>query len=580
MTMKRNRFVIWPVFVLAAAAAFAADREETSSGKKIIEYGWDVPTLEYIADNISAMEQRPFDGIIFKLAGGNNVLEPQADGEGRFEADLKAAPRVSWNAFTDNFVLMLAASDQDWFSDAHWENITRRAARMACIGRHARCKGVCFDPEPYGTNPWSYLTAAHVREKTFAEYRAMARRRGAQFIMAIERELPAPKVLTFFLLSTFRDLMLPMDEALRLERLSRDRYALLAPFLEGMLTASSAGTEFIDGNESAYYYTEAQEYFAAYHTVTQRASYLVAPEFWPLYRDKVRMGQALYMDYYYDLRNNKTLGAYMTPAQQARWFEHNAHHALHTADTYVWCYSESMDWWQDRDIPSGAEAALRNARRAIDTGQPLAFELAPIIAAAAEKRERDQEGGVLVRRTAWIPRLPDSIAPPAVDGVLDDAAWREGVALESFVPPVNHPAPVAAQTEARMLHDDAGIYIGARCHYPAGSKAAQKEQLQAVFKPLGRRDTLCRVILTPDGKVTVENASAEACRGAAKDGADAWTAEVFLAWEAFEISGLSPRLRLRGNIGRRSGEDGAITAWRSVRDNLGEPRSMGSWYFR
>ena len=60
------------------------------------------------------------------------------------------------------------------------------------------------------------------------------------------------------------------------------------------------------------------------HTVTQRARYLVGSEYWHLYRDKVRVGQALYMDYYYDLRKNQTLGAYLAPEEQAQWFEHNA----------------------------------------------------------------------------------------------------------------------------------------------------------------------------------------------------------------------------------------------------------------
>ena len=173
----------WFAMLLAAALSVAGScavcaEAGPSSGKKLIEYGWDVPTLEYVADNLSAMEDRPFDGIIFKLSGGSNVLEPQADPAGRFLSDLNVAPRVSRNTFTDNFVLMWSASDQDWFSDGHWEHITRRAAQMAHVARLAGCVGVCFDPEPYGTTPWSYLQAVNREEKTFAEYQAMGARAG------------------------------------------------------------------------------------------------------------------------------------------------------------------------------------------------------------------------------------------------------------------------------------------------------------------------------------------------------------------------------------------------------------------
>ena len=512
------------LFLLLALAASAtgilSDHAEAgpSSGKKLIEYGWDVPTLEYVADNISTMEERPFDGVIFKLSGGMNVLDPKADPADRFQEDLNAAPRVSWRTFTDNFVLMLSASDQDWFSDEHWEHITQRAAKMARVARLARCVGLCFDPEPYGTTPWSYLKAVHRESKSFEEYQAMVRERGAQFIGAIESEMPEPKVLTFFLHSVFKDLLLPMPGELRQERLARHRYGLLAPFLDGMLKASSPKTEFIDGNESAYYYTEAQAYFESYHTVTQRARYLLDTESWSLYRKKVRMGQALYMDYYYDLRNNRTLGAYMAPDEQSHWFEHNAYWALFTSDTYVWCYSEAMDWWKDGNVPAGAEQALRNARRAVETGKDLAFDIAPAVKGAEDRREAAHEDGLMVKRTAWIPSLPVTDAPPRIDGVLDDAAWNQAVTLEPFVPPVDHPAPVTAQTEVRLLHDHQGIYVAARCLYPNGGQAAPGERLQVSFKPLGYRDELHCVVLTPDGSVSMENASEGSCEGASKGG--------------------------------------------------------------
>ena len=113
-----------------------------------------------------------------------------------------------------------------------------------------------------------------------------------------------------------------------------------------------------------------------------------------------------------------------------------------------------------------------------------------------------------------------------------------------------------------------------------GSKLPPENGFKCPLNLWGHRDELHCVVLTPDGTVSIENASAEYCQGAARKGAQAWTAEVFLSWEAFQISGLSPRLRVRGNVGRCSGQEEALSSWRSVLDGFEEPRSMGSWYFR
>ena len=52
--------------------------------------------------------------------------------------------------------------------------------------------------------------------------------------------------------------------------------------------------------------------------------------------------------------------------------------------TRHWCYSERMSWWQNQ-IPDGAEAAIRSARKKIADGQPLGFDISEIIAAGQKK---------------------------------------------------------------------------------------------------------------------------------------------------------------------------------------------------
>ena len=223
------------VLGFAASCAFAEEGTPTpGAGKKLIDaYGWDVPTPAFIAEHIREMEGRPFEGLVFRLDGGSSVFDPKPWEATRFDKDNEAIARIAWKTFTDNFVIMLAASDQDWFDDAHWAAIEGNTRLMAKTAKLAGCVGICFDAEPYGTNPWSYLKTAHHDTKSFDEYAAIARRRGAQFMRAVEQELPNPKVLTFFLNSYFIELCAPMPEELRKERLSKQYYALLPAFLEG-----------------------------------------------------------------------------------------------------------------------------------------------------------------------------------------------------------------------------------------------------------------------------------------------------------------------------------------------------------
>ena len=43
--------------------------------KKLIEYGWDVPYPEFVKQHIREMEQKPFDGIIFRVHDYSNAFD-------------------------------------------------------------------------------------------------------------------------------------------------------------------------------------------------------------------------------------------------------------------------------------------------------------------------------------------------------------------------------------------------------------------------------------------------------------------------------------------------------------------------
>lgn len=353
--------------------------------KKLIEYGWDVPTPDFVRAHIREMEQKPFDGLIFKLQGGGNVLEPEAWDPARFTPDYENLRQIEWDKFTHNFIIMWAASAQDWFNDDHWTAIEKNTGLVAKAGRLGGCVGFCFDPEPYGQNPWDYSQVVHKDTKTFEEYQRKVRERGAQFMRAIDREFPNPTILSLYQIALLGEFCRPMKPEDRVAGISKHSYGLYPAFLNGMLEAAGPGTILIDGNESAYYYEDSAPYYSAYHVMKQDALYLVDPSLWGKYRAQVQAGQALYVDQYFGLRAEKVLGNKMTPDERPKWFEHNVYNSLKTSDGFVWCYSERMNWWTNTDVPPGCEDAVRSAREKLSTGQSLGFDLGPIVEEAKKR---------------------------------------------------------------------------------------------------------------------------------------------------------------------------------------------------
>jgi PHD/YefM family antitoxin component YafN of YafNO toxin-antitoxin module len=372
--------------------------------KKLVEYGWDVPDTAFVRANIQAMEQRCpfFDGVVLRLKGGwtkrpAHIFRTDAVNLAEYTDDIANLQATKFTRFTDNFVLMWGTAEKgwDWFNESHWQAAETNARWIARVARQGGLVGICFDPEPYDGNPWRYPDQPQAATKTFTDYWQRVRECGRRFMRALQSEFPNLRLLTFFQLSLFPDIVDIPDAAERMKRLSQHGYGLLPAFLNGMLDAVNEQVVIVDGNEPAYYYTDAEQYFRAYHLMKQRALTLIAPENRRKYVAQVQAGFALYMDQVFGLRQPKPerfLSFYLTPDERARWFEHNVYWALYTTDEYVWCYSERVDWWGTQGkapwhnfVPTGAVDAVRSARRKVEQGQPLGFSLRDMVQAATQR---------------------------------------------------------------------------------------------------------------------------------------------------------------------------------------------------
>jgi len=372
--------------VLAAGSLHAQTPVCERPAKNLIEYGWDVPYPDQVRKDIRNMEKRPFDGVIFRLREWNHAFDPRPWNEAELKPQSDDLAAIEWKTFTDNFLCLYAANNwkMDWFNDEQWKGIAANLRLSAKAAKIGRCVGIVFDPEPYGDNPWAY--PGNYKDRSFAEVETQVWKRGAQFMSAIQAELPDVRLLTFFHQSAFADVLDDPDPKSRETRLSRCDWALLSAFWNGALEAAAPGVRIIDGYEPAYYFSAREPFYSAYHLMKQRSLTLVPSSLRVKHAVNFQAGMSLYVDQVLALREppKEFLSTYLTPQEQLRWFEHNVYYALTTSDEYVWCYSERMNWWQGK-VPEGAEAAIVSARKKIAEGKPLGFDIGAIIAAGAKK---------------------------------------------------------------------------------------------------------------------------------------------------------------------------------------------------
>ena len=351
----------------------------TTRGKKLIEYGYDVPNTKYLRENISEMEKVPFDGLIFKI-DADRAKYPHELGWCAFSRikfdindfqrqidDLKA---TRFRRFTDRFVqFTVYPGNVDWF-DPEWSNIAHNAAILAKIAKMTGCKGIMFDPEPYGTQVWGYtkFPKAWKNAHTFEEYQAKVRERGAEFMREINREFPDITLLCLFG---------PSSPGLQVVgcRPQDCNLGLAQDFYEGMIDAATPDTVLVDGYEFSYWYRSSAEYAKGRETmlVDTRKLYHNQKAF-----DKhVRAGFGVWADADWrrigfgcvDFSRN-----YFTP----KGLQESLFNALNSSDKYVWVYTEKLRWWNQRNAPSAYVKALELARTGAGPGQKVTPKLVEV----------------------------------------------------------------------------------------------------------------------------------------------------------------------------------------------------------
>jgi hypothetical protein len=316
-------------------------------------------------------------------------------GQHRFEREqladtIATLAGIDFQRFTDNLLRYnVTPGDVDWFDD--FGPILHNARLWAEITRETGMRGWLFDTEDYKGTVFSYPKMKYAAEKPFDEYAEQARRRGREFMAAVQEGFPN----ILLLLAVGHSYVNRTPQAAG--RLAELDYGLVPAFVNGMIEAAGPDARIVDGQEQSYGYLTAEDYFRGYHATRQQALDLVPPELHAAYRARVESGTALYVNYALQLEGAAHgPPTFLSPEERLELFEHNVYYALTTADEYVWCYGERISWWEPGaavPLPERALSALRSARAKYDQGQPIGIDMTERIAVARAQERAARAAG-------------------------------------------------------------------------------------------------------------------------------------------------------------------------------------------
>ncbi len=336
--------------------------QETPPEKKLIEIGWDSPKLSFLVANIREMENQPFDGVVFRFDEGiYNAFDTFRHPDSHFHFD--ELKKIKWKRFTDNFLSIWASSPVGprWQDDKSWKVVTQNLEKISLAVKVSGSKGICFDPEYYyenpDLNPWIYKASLY-NNLTYTEVGVIVRKRGNQFMKALQKHKPDIKILSLWLLG----LVIAQHKA---EPIEQTGMALLPFFIEGLLEAKNSTSEIIDGNETSYWYSWPADFILAGEQLREDGSKLITPALREKYRS-VSLAQSIYLDGLYATNPAAERGLDMSTKE--RWLTDNLYHTYKTSDKYIWFYTEKSNWWEDKVDP-GVKKIINDTRKKIKLEQ-------------------------------------------------------------------------------------------------------------------------------------------------------------------------------------------------------------------
>ncbi len=229
-------------------------------------------TSRYLARHPTFFDSCPFDGMVVPVVLDAvwaerlglprrdyflhellwNTVKLPFEALGPAVADLNS---LDWGGVTDsflNYTLIDGARGRftpDLADDHDWAIVEHNAAMAARLCREAKLQGFWLDTEQYGNYRWRTASGvpefdtnrpANLKFPLGKDTPEVLRKRGAQWIKAVQAELPAVKIMITFAWSPDADGYGPLKGT--------------TGFLNGVLDAIQAPAQLIHGYENTFYY--------------------------------------------------------------------------------------------------------------------------------------------------------------------------------------------------------------------------------------------------------------------------------------------------------------------------------------
>lgn len=423
MTRKRSRFVGTRVIRLTTVASallpclildvpnIRAETPRSVTGKKVISFGWDMPSATEFSEHARRLENTGLDGVVLNFTrrydgpnpGGQDDVydmkyrwvhwEPVRLSE--IQHNIDAMKSVDRRKLKHNFLAMYTSSNatsvspaqffiwdrqkyditkfkpfrpnrpgepQKWPKDPreYFDAFKNNMVLAARLCRKLGMAGFCIDQETYGRGPMNDVWPRQVFDEDLETIRARVRKNVARVFRAVCNEFP--------------DIAILLIPGGRYDDDWEHNDSLAMAFTDGILMGLGPKASLHDGGEKAYDISRHKRFVALKRKI--RRSGVKHSAVSDLYRKRMKQSFGIWLDF----RSASYGGWYQDPYLNhftPRDLGDALHNSLYESDGYVWLYNETAIMWPAKwrqtkkpNVIDDYYAAIRNCKQPRSLDRP------------------------------------------------------------------------------------------------------------------------------------------------------------------------------------------------------------------
>ncbi len=173
-----------PLSLTTPQTAAPAPAATTPPTPKLIEFGWDMPSMAWLRDHPQVLQQTPFDGVVLDLQSDATGLTDQQQlswqvwGEPAIDVRAYGQALAAFDAITfpspmENFLrLNVTPGTVDWFDTHAFSAVLANAGLVARLAHRPGFVGIFLDVETYVFPLFHYPAQPSRRQHSWTEYQA------------------------------------------------------------------------------------------------------------------------------------------------------------------------------------------------------------------------------------------------------------------------------------------------------------------------------------------------------------------------------------------------------------------------